>query len=1002
MPIEFGGLLNTLHETQVPSGCCFSCSNVSIDRGILEGRQTLNFLGARSGASATDVCLGAAYGRYTGNEIYEITSTATGGASKWTWNGQTTPDAINWYDTAAVIQSELEELSNINPGDVVVSGGPLNALPIYVDFRGQYAQASQAAITIGAGLTGGSATVTEYIQGGTFEYYLVMIQPNGSGTCTLYKVTSSDGFVANFSFTSIGTGFHASTWLFQQYAGAIYGVNQVDGVLKVIFGGAVISQLTAPATPNTRPVQAFGSTQPAPSVNGANDTNLDLSGATIVLSGFPGTAPTVTKTATYTKIALAANGAIAAPTQVTVTATLGSPLNLEYRDVGTYLVSWGYDSTASNALITSTGMRIILTNNTSFATTSADNFTAGTRTFTPLAMSGAIAGVPWSIQVGQVLSLDTGGSQENVTVTAITSTAFTCVTTNAHDGSMTPFAISGVFVTTVEPTGYSYSALPINPNTGQAAPSGGGSAEVGFSFYAQNRLPRAAVAKIQFKFTISEADASKVIFLYGGIGDNWLGDENGAPAPFGIDGGSPTLTNVNYAYSYYDVDIQQESQLSPITTTQSMPNNTFGFYSTLTLIGNKSLLTSDKIYVYRQEVLTGLWRLLQNADGTYGVPNVTSGTTSFVDHNMEDELGVYPVPTVTGFGAAGNGAAPECIGVWKGSLVIGGKKQLWFSRVGAPNTFAQSPDNAQPNNQALLLQGPGRAVTMYASSDRSEDVYNIIGQDALYVSTSGSTYCTLTDQPSDIIAVRPIRSARASLGYRAAIPYYGSVLEATKNGLWLYRVSRMWSDLDGGNDQEQELTKDCRRSWDRFISPYFQLAFQGSGNTAGTFSITVKGQTATIPYNASANAIKVLVEGLSNMNVGDVEVVTNCDTTDANCLANAGAGVLHLRFLGQRVGQTFSSTDVTADGSGVGPNGVTIGVSAMSLGGTSAITVSEYIDNIWVFNGQVYLIRSRMGKWSEGTVEAAVTACCSTRLRGLVFFSSTGQMFRLGLAAGGF
>lgn len=79
-----------------------------------------------------------------------------------------------------------------------------------------------------------------------------------------------------------------------------------------------------------------------------------------------------------------------------------------------------------------------------FATTdSADNFAAGTRTFTPAAMSGTIMGVAWSIQVGSVLTLDSGANAETVVVTAVTATTFTCVTSKAHNGTVTAFPIAG-------------------------------------------------------------------------------------------------------------------------------------------------------------------------------------------------------------------------------------------------------------------------------------------------------------------------------------------------------------------------------------------------------------------------------------------------------------------------------------------------------------------------------------------------------------------------------
>ena len=78
-----------------------------------------------------------------------------------------------------------------------------------------------------------------------------------------------------------------------------------------------------------------------------------------------------------------------------------------------------------------------------FLTTCTGNLAAGTRTYTPAAMSGTIGGVAWSIQVGSVLTVDSSVSQETVLVTAVTSNAFTAVFAKAHNGSGTAFPISG-------------------------------------------------------------------------------------------------------------------------------------------------------------------------------------------------------------------------------------------------------------------------------------------------------------------------------------------------------------------------------------------------------------------------------------------------------------------------------------------------------------------------------------------------------------------------------
>lgn len=66
-------------------------------------------------------------------------------------------------------------------------------------------------------------------------------------------------------------------------------------------------------------------------------------------------------------------------------------------------------------------------------TTAQDKTVAASSTFHPVSMS--------NIVIGTQLVIDSGVNQEIVTVTGVTATSFTAVTTRAHDGSTTPFAI---------------------------------------------------------------------------------------------------------------------------------------------------------------------------------------------------------------------------------------------------------------------------------------------------------------------------------------------------------------------------------------------------------------------------------------------------------------------------------------------------------------------------------------------------------------------------------
>jgi hypothetical protein len=99
-----------------------------------------------------------------------ITGGPTGGTFTLTFTGQTT-SAIAYNASASVVQAALEALSNIAPGDVVCTGGPLPGTPIVITFAGAYAGIDVTAITAASGsLTGGTtptAGITNTTAGGS-------------------------------------------------------------------------------------------------------------------------------------------------------------------------------------------------------------------------------------------------------------------------------------------------------------------------------------------------------------------------------------------------------------------------------------------------------------------------------------------------------------------------------------------------------------------------------------------------------------------------------------------------------------------------------------------------------------------------------------------------------------------------------------------------------------------------------------------------------------------
>lgn len=90
------------------------------------------------------------------NELQQIISNGTGGTFTITYSSQTT-SAIDWDATASEVQTALEALSNIAPGDVEVTGDAGNW---QVEFMGSLAATNVGQMTLGLGsLTGGGAAV---------------------------------------------------------------------------------------------------------------------------------------------------------------------------------------------------------------------------------------------------------------------------------------------------------------------------------------------------------------------------------------------------------------------------------------------------------------------------------------------------------------------------------------------------------------------------------------------------------------------------------------------------------------------------------------------------------------------------------------------------------------------------------------------------------------------------------------------------------------------------
>lgn len=98
-----------------------------------------------------------------------ITGSPTGGTYTLTFSGQTT-SGIVYNATASQVQTALEALSNIAPGDITCAGGPHPGTPVTVNFGGgAYDGVDVPQMTATASLTGGTSpdvTVSTTTPGG--------------------------------------------------------------------------------------------------------------------------------------------------------------------------------------------------------------------------------------------------------------------------------------------------------------------------------------------------------------------------------------------------------------------------------------------------------------------------------------------------------------------------------------------------------------------------------------------------------------------------------------------------------------------------------------------------------------------------------------------------------------------------------------------------------------------------------------------------------------------
>lgn len=190
------------------------------------------------------------------NELQRIIVNASGGTFTLTFDGQTTGN-ISVGATAGDVQTALEALSNIAPGDVEVTGTGTSGDPYLIEFKATYAATNVPQITGSVGsLTGGSVDVTTITQGLAPTNEVQTVYHNGQGgTFTLTYSGQTTGAIAwdasaaaikaalealsNVDLVDVsGTGTIDDPWVIE-FQGSLAGTNigQMTGSGSGLTGG---------------------------------------------------------------------------------------------------------------------------------------------------------------------------------------------------------------------------------------------------------------------------------------------------------------------------------------------------------------------------------------------------------------------------------------------------------------------------------------------------------------------------------------------------------------------------------------------------------------------------------------------------------------------------------------------------------------------------------------------------------------------------------------------
>lgn len=752
VPFQFGGLFNSIDQTKIGEGRCYTMSNASVDRGVLESRSGYNFLCKASTATAADVGYGCYYCNFEQNTVYRFTTTNTAtGTVRFTVENifgiQETVDINVQQLTSNQLRDKLLLLSNMKTGDVDVSGGTHPGATSQITFKGRLAGTSVTMTLNSSGLTAGSATLTRVTEGGAYEEVIWVVDIGGEGgtNASLWRYNVQTQTVTG----PIYEGMIADDWYFQQYADKVYMVSKHNAMLVYTIGGGVQNFDPPPAPPpfSTGNHCERLDSNPVPNFQEWTVGNLQgmSTGATIAFEN--------QNTGTSIKIT---NGGtiISAGTLISFDLTPNSAKNFGHNDAFSIITNANFDDVECMPDLDNASFRF---------TTSNGNVDPDDNWVWSFVNTGSGAD-PIIVSVMYHFKDATLGGYTRDKRRAVTK--ITCKILVGHWGANKYAHIRFVAGRT----------WMLDTRSFQSAPPA-------WDLHPKNF--KVTDESTENYPTYACAFYNSVTGLESALGDTFTPEPQ--PPQF-----SP------YHGRWYRIPIGTIPDPGPEVADMIRIYRKEKSTSKWRRIRNPLAAEGDiddtfSVGPQGDYYIIDSWMEHEIAD--FDEPEGGGdggGTISLLSRNAEQ------------------------IGVWRQSLVIASRKRIYFSYVGRPEDYIQESDNYPDKISSQDIDNIARGRNVYLSDTRSEDCKGIIGLDSLYLPGARGNYAVTGNLPADASPPRHLPGSRGVLSYRGSKPYGGGCELIAADGIWFYGVGRGFKGEDDGSMIQREETLNIRESFKNF------------------------------------------------------------------------------------------------------------------------------------------------------------------------------------------